>query len=96
MTWSSTSAFVGYKIIARKAWSWTPSAVRHDRQFVFWLGIDHHSWMGGKALQPDFSLAIRQRRGIRKDSVLPEPVPDVTTGLYAPLDAKWLVSALAW
>ena len=56
----------------------------------------HHSWIGGRAVADRFSATIRLSRGIRKDSVLPDPVPEVTTGLCAMPGAKCVASAATW
>ena len=97
VSWSSTRAFIGYRIRARTAAglvSCPLCATRKDcaiRPAPFLheacqSSFDHQSSTWGKrafeASQLRLSEARDAKRGSRKASVLPEPVPAVTTAFW--------------
>src|SRR5674476_1652184 len=74
--WSSTRAFVGYRTTVRRA-----ASLEDGRAGSHLSGLcDHHSLTGSGRPQFRASIISRARTGSRNASVLPEPVPDVTTG----------------
>src|SRR4051794_5000239 len=100
-SWSSTNAFIGYKINARTAGGrpavsprrcgtngdalgfFAPGLFGTSSQVAYGvpLGLCHHRrlrYPGPGAGQRMASLARAANTGNRNDSVLPEPVPDVT------------------
>src|SRR4051812_8290851 len=77
--WSSTSALVGYRTTERKA-AGRPPCRNGDHLAGF---LVHHSVVGSSCGHPRASRIRRARSGSRNASVLPEPVPEVTTGLWA-------------